>query len=114
VGPVLRLAFWLLGLDFGVGPHWRGFDRAAHAAGLRVPLLLIHGDQDEVCPFEDARAISAACPGARLVNVDGAGHHSLWTTPVNRDRFLPDVVALLVSTAGARSDAGQSVQQGVA
>ena len=114
VGPVLQLAFWLLGLDFGVGPRWRGFDRAAHAAGLRVPLLLIHGDQDEVCPFEDARAISASCPGARLIHVEGAGHHSLWTTSIHRDRFLPDVVAVLVSTANARPNVGQSVQHGVA
>ncbi|MCB9841886.1 MAG: alpha/beta hydrolase [Phycisphaeraceae bacterium] len=66
----------------GVG-RARGFDRAKHAAHLRVPLLLIHGDHDEVCPIEDSRAMHDAAnntgAGALLVVVEGGSHNDLWT-----------------------------------
>lgn len=94
-----RVAFWLLGLDFGVGPSWRGFDRAALASRLRVPLLVIHGDMDDVCPLEDARAINEAASRGEIVEVRGAGHHSLWTTPTMTDQFLARVLAALGSTS---------------
>ncbi len=101
VGPGLRVAFWLLGIDFGVGPSWRGFDRAAHAARLRTKLLVVHGDQDEVCPIDDAQAIAAACPGATLIEVRGGGHHSLWTTPALREQFLARLAEFLPREAAS-------------
>jgi len=73
------MAFAALGARLGVGARWRGFDRAEHAARLRVPLLLIHGDADEVCPIEDSRAIREAARDARLVEIPGAGHNNVWT-----------------------------------
>ncbi len=94
-----RAAFWLLGLDFGVGPSWRGFDRAALALRLRVPLLVIHGDMDDVCPVEDARSINDAAARGQTIRVRGAGHHSLWTTPTMTDQFLARVLATLGSTS---------------
>jgi pimeloyl-ACP methyl ester carboxylesterase len=100
-----RVAFWLLGLDFGVGPSWRGFDRAALASRLRVPLLVIHGDMDDVCPVEDARAINEAAASGEIIEVRGAGHHSLWTTPTMTDQFLARVLATLQSgSADASSE----------
>lgn len=78
---VVPLVFAALGLRLGVGARWRGFDRAPHAAGLRVPLLVLHGDADEVCPVEDGRAIGAAAPVGRVVEIRGAGHNDLWTDP---------------------------------
>jgi pimeloyl-ACP methyl ester carboxylesterase len=103
-----RVAFWLLGLDFGVGPSWRGFDRAALASRLRVPLLVIHGDMDDVCPVEDARAINEAASRGEIVEVRGAGHHSLWTTPTMTDQFLARALAALHSTSNDTSSAGSS------
>jgi len=75
VGPI---AYLLLGLRTGAGALWRGFDRAEHAARLRSPLLVIHGDADAICPLEDGRAIAAAAPGGQLLIVEGGRHNDLW------------------------------------
>jgi len=96
-----RVAFWLLGLDFGVGPSWRGFDRAAFASQLRAQLLVIHGDADDICPIDDARAIAVSSTRAELIEVRGAGHHSLWSTPVVADQFLDRVRAALRAASNA-------------
>jgi 3-oxoadipate enol-lactonase len=53
------------------------FDRAAHAARLRCPLLLLHGGQDPIAPVEAAREIAAAAPNAKLVVFDEASHLDL-------------------------------------
>lgn len=79
-------AMWILGTLFGVGPGWRGFDRAVLASKMRCPLLVIHGDQDAVCPVQDARDIAGAAPRAELLVVPGAGHNNLWTEPAFADR----------------------------
>ncbi len=65
----------------------RVFDRAAHAARLGCPLLVIHGTEDEVCPVEDGRAIAAAAPAGlgRLAEVEGARHNDLWTEARNTE-----------------------------
>lgn len=72
------LAFAWMGWRLGPGPRWRGFDRAAHASRLSCPLLVIHGEADEVCPIDDGRAIAQAGRG-ELHAVPGAGHNDLWT-----------------------------------
>ncbi len=49
---------------------WAGvgrFDRAAYAGKLAAPLLVIHGEEDRVCPLEDGRDIAEAAPNGRLV-----------------------------------------------
>lgn len=81
----LPIAMALLGTRFGYGPRWAldaaagGFDRALHAARLAVPLLVLHGERDSICPVEDGRAIAAAAPQGRLVEIAGAEHTNLWT-----------------------------------
>lgn len=82
-----------LGLWLGHGLTWvrqtgaGGFDRVEHAAKLGVPLLVIHGTDDEVCPIEDGRAIAAAAPAGlgQIAEIEGAAHNNLWT----EDRFIP-------------------------
>ena len=68
-----------LGLWLGVGPAWRGFDRAKLAARLRCPLLVIHGTADEVCPIEDGREIAQSAQHGCLGAIEGATHNTLWT-----------------------------------
>jgi pimeloyl-ACP methyl ester carboxylesterase len=78
----LPLAMWLLGSRFGVGPNWTGFDRVAIAAKLHVPLLVIHGQQDDICPIQDGRGIVAGAKSTgTMCEVANGGHHSLWTDP---------------------------------
>ncbi len=79
----LPLAMMLLGARLGVGPRWAGFARDRHAARLgTIPLTVIHGESDPVCPIADGRAIAdAAPPHARLVTIPHGGHNNLWTDP---------------------------------
>jgi pimeloyl-ACP methyl ester carboxylesterase len=82
-------AIALLGLRFGAGVSWAisptagGFDRALHAAKLpgRLPLLLLHGSLDPICPIEDGLAIAAAAPNSHTAIIENAGHNNLWTDP---------------------------------
>lgn len=90
----LPAAMAVLGSWLGQGLEWLGpsirrtrdgapgFDRAQLAAQLpsTVPLLVIHGEIDPVCPIEDGREIAAAVPSGRFVPIAGGGHNNLWTT----------------------------------
>ena len=56
-------------------------DRRGALARLRVPALVIHGEQDPVIRPRGGRATAAALPGARLVTYPGMGHdlpRALW------------------------------------
>ena len=54
---------------------------------LRVPTLVIHGDQDPLVPLEGGRRTAAAVPGAALEVVEGMGHAlapPLWERLIGR------------------------------
>jgi pimeloyl-ACP methyl ester carboxylesterase len=58
-------------------------DRTATLGGIRVPTLVVHGDEDQVIGVSGGRATAAAIPGARLLVVPGLGHElppGLWPT----------------------------------
>lgn len=104
--PSLDLALAMLGIEFGVGARWRGFDRAALARSLGCPLLVIHGADDEVCPLDDARAIAdaaSAARGGRLVVVPGGTHLNLWSGPAPWSTpHAGEVLAFLRSASAGR------------
>lgn len=57
------------------GSRWR---RLRH---VRVPTLVLHGDEDPLMPLRGARATAWSIPGARLHRVRGMGHdlpRPLW------------------------------------
>jgi proline iminopeptidase len=39
-----------------------------------IPLTLVHGDRDALCPFANSLEIQSAVPHAQLVRVEGGGH----------------------------------------
>ncbi|MCP4290511.1 MAG: alpha/beta fold hydrolase [bacterium] len=41
---------------------------------LNIPTLIIHGDEDQLIPLDEAKAMAAALPEAELVIIPGAGH----------------------------------------
>lgn len=45
------------------------------------PLVLIHGDADELVPVDRAREIKALLPSAHLVELEGAGHMPMMELP---------------------------------
>ena len=49
-------------------------DRSAILASLGVPLILIHGDADELIPIDKSREIKSVTPSAKLVELAGVGH----------------------------------------
>jgi pimeloyl-ACP methyl ester carboxylesterase len=54
------------------------FDNAAKAPRVTVPVLVVHGTDDEVIPFELGERLSGMFPNARLVKLDRARHNDLF------------------------------------
>jgi pimeloyl-ACP methyl ester carboxylesterase len=50
-------------------------------AAVRVPLVVVRGTRDALCPGDWARALVAAAPAAELVEVPGAAHMTVLTHP---------------------------------
>ncbi len=59
---------------------FHAYDRAKTAAGVAVPLLVLHGDADAFCDYDAGRAIAEAAPRGRFVGFPGAGHLQLETS----------------------------------
>jgi pimeloyl-ACP methyl ester carboxylesterase len=61
--------------------------------GLRVPVLVIHGDADPLVPFPNGERIVEAIPGAELQVMKGVGHEMPpWEWPA-----IADGISLLAS-----------------
>jgi len=54
-------------------------DTRAIAGAVRIPVLIIHGDRDEVVPFSMGQELARTFPDAHLERVDGAHHNDLWS-----------------------------------
>jgi len=51
-------------------------DRTAAMAAVRVPALVICGEEDALTPLADSQAMAATIPGAKLVIIPKSGHMS--------------------------------------
>jgi uncharacterized protein len=56
-----------------------------HAAQLKGPLMLIHGDRDELIGIHHSHALRTAAPAAQLLCVEGAGHGDVHKFPRFRE-----------------------------
>lgn len=61
---------------------------------IRGPLLLVHGDRDEVIPFSESAKLQAIVPQARLVRIAGGGHNDLQDLPAYRQAVTDALAAL--------------------
>ena len=63
-----------------LGPFIRSrFDNVGTVSKLDVPLLVLHGDRDELVPFKQGRAVFEAAPQAReFYTIRGAGHNDTY------------------------------------
>ncbi len=59
-------------------------DTAAHLPAVGGPVLLLHGDRDELIRPSHSEALHRVVPGSRLLVVPGAGHNDIHTFPVYR------------------------------
>jgi pimeloyl-ACP methyl ester carboxylesterase len=68
-----------------VGDFWLTLDTHDKLDALKVladiPTLVIVGDRDRLTPPANARAISAAIPGSKLLELRGAGHCTMLEQP---------------------------------
>jgi non-heme chloroperoxidase len=94
-----RDAFWLQSMASGHrGAHaciaaFSATDFRPDLAALDVPTLVIHGDDDQIVPFEVGGKRSAELvPGARLLVYEGSPH-ALPDT--DRDRLHADLLAFI-------------------
>jgi fermentation-respiration switch protein FrsA (DUF1100 family) len=62
----------LPGAGYVVATRW---DAEARIRGLRAPLLVLHGDADEVVPFAQGRAVFEAAPGPKTFFAIPGGRH---------------------------------------
>lgn len=60
---------------------------------IRGPVLMLHGDEDEVIPFSESTRLQAAVPRARLVRVNGARHNDIHTFPAYEQAVLGALTA---------------------
>jgi pimeloyl-ACP methyl ester carboxylesterase len=58
---------------------------AEHAARLSGPLMLIHGDKDELIGIHHSHALRTAAPAAQFLCVEGAGHSDVHKFPSFRE-----------------------------
>ncbi len=72
-------------------PPWTPVD--FHA--IRVPTLVMTGEDDAIIPADDARAIAAAIPGAKLILYPEAGHLPMEQFPDETTRDLRAFLATL-------------------
>ncbi|MGO9781287.1 MAG: alpha/beta fold hydrolase [Streptosporangiaceae bacterium] len=78
-------------------------DRRNALASLRIPALVLHGEQDSVIRPRGGRATAGAIPGARLVTYPGMGHdlpRALWPS-------ILDVIQALAAQTAATATAAR-------
>lgn len=101
--------YWHYDPKFVTGIHRRdNADReqrlSACARNLRMPVLLVRGGSSELVTEDAAREFLALVPGARFVDVKGAGH--MVAGDLN-DPFTDEVVAFLDTLPQGRAAAAQ-------
>lgn len=78
------------------------FDVMARLGDVRVPTLIVAGLEDRLTPVTYGRRLAAAIPGARLVEVEGAGHFPQLEQPDAVNRAIREFLAELAAPgAGA-------------
>ena len=85
-------------IRFGV--DWAAADYLPEASLLSVPMLVIHGTDDETVPFQVSEDLAAARPDlVRLFIVPGAGHVRGWNVgPQPYERAVADFLSDVLST----------------
>lgn len=86
--PLTRWAMWIAGLRAGV--DWRSLDQRRTGTDLGVPLLLIHGSDDQTVPVSLADTFAQAWQSSlRYERVEGADHVDAWNEdPQRYERWL--------------------------
>jgi 3-oxoadipate enol-lactonase len=68
---------------------WDAYDRLPD---LRIPVLVLHGSEDQMIDVENARVLASRIPGAELAILEGAGHVYHSEQPERADEIVLDFV----------------------
>lgn len=91
------VAKWMAGLRFGV--DWGDLDYLAAADRLDVPILLIHGEEDEDVPIGTSADLAERRPDlVTFIRVPRAAHMEAWN--VDPQTYERTVVSFLSATGG--------------
>ncbi len=55
---------------------------------ITTPTLIIHGDQDEICPLAAGEFLHKGIQGSRLAVIGGAGHMPFYTQPAEFNNIV--------------------------
>jgi non-heme chloroperoxidase len=68
-------------------------DFRADLARIDIPVLIVHGDADRICPLvATGKSASAAIKGSRFVIIEGGPHGLNWTHAEELNRALLDFI----------------------
>jgi pimeloyl-ACP methyl ester carboxylesterase len=70
---------------------------------IHVPTLIVHGTADENTSYEEAAALAARIPGARLVTIQGGDHLMFVTRADEVGQAIADFVAEVLKREPARA-----------
>ena len=72
-----------------MGIDWDELDFLSHAGELSVPILLIHGDDDDTVPIETSIEFAAASPGLVDLQIfENVGDVAAWNWDPERYESL--------------------------
>ncbi len=69
------------------------FDTLSKAPSITLPTLVVHGDIDDVIPFEQGEAVSKALPHGTLLKVPEGRHDNLYKSTTVLDALMGHVGA---------------------
>ena len=94
-GILTGMAKWVADRRFGI--DWAAMNYLARADELQVPILLIHGEDDDRVPISTSERLADARPDiVTLVRIPGASHTSSWNTaPDLYEQAVSDFLDLL-------------------
>ncbi len=81
IPPRTRRAFLARGEKIFGKDVWQRLSADVNAAGLTVPALVIHDENDREVPLAQGERLAAAWPGAQLVRTRGLGHRRILRDP---------------------------------
>ncbi len=75
--PVVRFGKWVAGLRFGI--DWQRMNYLNRASELQVPILILHGEKDDLVPAPISQSLARARPDIiRYVGFPEAAHARSW------------------------------------
>jgi dipeptidyl aminopeptidase/acylaminoacyl peptidase len=102
--PAVRSWLERTGGDTDLDDEWGRRDLLALAPRIRAPLLLIHGERDDVIPVGHSRRLAAALAGVTYREIAGGGHNPVGG-PGGR-ALLDDLVGFLLAESPASVPVG--------